>query len=929
MLVGIAGGIKDVTIGDVVAVNQVYSYDFNTVNNQSSGKNILCDYGLVQRAKAEARKTDWLQRLPESSDQTPHVFVAPIASVDKVIRSSQSEEFRLLRANNRDAILVEMEGFGFLSAASAYSDVKALIIRGISDLIDYKSDYDFVTESRRQEKAAHHASAFAFEVLAKTKIDTSPTISIQSPKIFPNIKTNIKILLLAANSKSTNRLMLDEKAREIHKNFRLSGNRDRLVLHEKWAVRTRDIRRAILETSPQIIHFLGSDIENEGLVLENEMGEVNTLSEKNLIDIFKLFVGQITCVVLDGCSSEVQAETIVQYVDYVISISTRVNLRAVTAFLTSFYNALITVQSVETAYSLGCNAIDLEGITEGLRPVLKRRPYLELRQYEQQLQQYEESFLESIRKEFPIANETRNQLRSIPLSFGIELDDIIASETRIEDMEVIRKYTANKIIKHHQRLAEAIIRCIRATDFQLIDIPELVRGSIWEISLPETVFRLRTKKAIFCLEIGEGKAFYNRLTTIANERDAIFLIVGNVMSDRQLPTVAPLQTIQLSGEALNEMIEVPEEQLLAWLTRFLLRQININVLPGILPYQTKGATKLFFGREDELARLVYGSQKGGIILGANRSGKTSLLQYLGTRLEGLGNQVIGPLTILGLPSFFADTWRKLGYKFSPDISLEDWSSTLKSHVSMRGNQNLSFLLDEVDQIFLKNTKQANELGWHMRALQNEGYCKFYLAGHKSLREAVVVEGGPFRNFAEEIILTGLNETDAIGLIQKPMESLGFSISEGQAYRIYLGTDGVAVLIQEFCIKLLGIIRQNSLIQDSDIEKVETLPSFLDIVFEHYKYAQTWESMTITILAAMSGQIDRKQLTHFFSKRGINLEREKLDSTLNFLVQFGVLKEFELGRFKLASSYLTKAINVREPQSLLEAELLKYKPDGVQ
>jgi nucleoside phosphorylase len=69
-----------------------------------------------------------------------------------------------------DAIAVEMERFGFLSAAFAYPELRAIVIRGISDLIEGKNDDSVEPEEVRQEKASHHASAFTFEILAKFRI---------------------------------------------------------------------------------------------------------------------------------------------------------------------------------------------------------------------------------------------------------------------------------------------------------------------------------------------------------------------------------------------------------------------------------------------------------------------------------------------------------------------------------------------------------------------------------------------------------------------------------------------------------------------------------------------------------------------------------------------------------------------------------------
>jgi RNA polymerase sigma factor (sigma-70 family) len=57
-----------------------------------------------------------------------------------------------------------MEGRGFLQAAHANPNISALIVRGISDLLTDKSRTD---RAGYQERAAEHASAFAFEILAR------------------------------------------------------------------------------------------------------------------------------------------------------------------------------------------------------------------------------------------------------------------------------------------------------------------------------------------------------------------------------------------------------------------------------------------------------------------------------------------------------------------------------------------------------------------------------------------------------------------------------------------------------------------------------------------------------------------------------------------------------------------------------------------
>jgi len=169
LFVGVAGGIKDVKVGDVVAATKVYRYESGKVGDQFFPRPDVrqSSYGLVQRAKQEAGKTDWLQQLTICPPLQPCVFVAPIAAGEKVVASKDSDVFNFIRESYDDAIAVEMEGFGFLSAASAYPDIKAIVVRGISDLIERKNDDSVEPEQVRQEKAARHASAFAFTLLAK------------------------------------------------------------------------------------------------------------------------------------------------------------------------------------------------------------------------------------------------------------------------------------------------------------------------------------------------------------------------------------------------------------------------------------------------------------------------------------------------------------------------------------------------------------------------------------------------------------------------------------------------------------------------------------------------------------------------------------------------------------------------------------------
>ncbi len=83
--------------------------------------------------------------------------------------STSSSEWQLLKTSYNDALAVETEGYGFFQTVHANPQVEAFTVRGISDLIDNKSETD---AAHLQEIAACHASAFVFEILAKLGMES-------------------------------------------------------------------------------------------------------------------------------------------------------------------------------------------------------------------------------------------------------------------------------------------------------------------------------------------------------------------------------------------------------------------------------------------------------------------------------------------------------------------------------------------------------------------------------------------------------------------------------------------------------------------------------------------------------------------------------------------------------------------------------------
>jgi len=205
-----------------------------------------------------------------------------------------------------------------------------------------------------------------------------------SPNFLPN-ESKRTILLMAANPKSTQKLRLDEEVREIEAGLQRAKQRDRFILETRWAVRSRDMQRALLDLKPQIIHFSGhgegkaetqqqSSFDwEEGLYLEDETGRAKLINTEALAALFSLFADRVECVILNACYSEAQAKAITQYIPYAIGMKKAIGDKAAIEFAIAFYDALGAGESIEFAYKLGCIAIQMEGIPEHLTPILKSK----------------------------------------------------------------------------------------------------------------------------------------------------------------------------------------------------------------------------------------------------------------------------------------------------------------------------------------------------------------------------------------------------------------------------------------------------------------------------------------------------------------------------------------------------------------------------
>lgn len=170
VMFGIAGGVKDVGIGDVVASRKVYWVEGGKDAERFKPRPDFAPVSpsLVQLAKAVASENNWMERAKcaggawNENGRNPDAFVGPIVVGEKVVANERGPVATLIAESYSDSIAVDMEDVGALRGGTVSERAKVIAVRGISDLLSKKEEAD---SEGSQPLAAANGAAFLFEML--------------------------------------------------------------------------------------------------------------------------------------------------------------------------------------------------------------------------------------------------------------------------------------------------------------------------------------------------------------------------------------------------------------------------------------------------------------------------------------------------------------------------------------------------------------------------------------------------------------------------------------------------------------------------------------------------------------------------------------------------------------------------------------------
>ncbi len=201
-------------------------------------------------------------------------------------------------------------------------------------------------------------------ITSATKIDRADVGECASVVAVVILGSNkVKILFLAANPVDVvTRLRVEQELREIREKIHLGPQGNQIELVSESAIRAGDLQAALLRHQPDIVHFSGHCSKTSGIVLEDENGNSKVVSRKALSNLFGILKANIRVVVLNACYAMDQAKALTRTIDCAIGMNDAIEDRAALIFAAHFYQSLAFGCSVEEAFKLAQNQLEIEGI---------------------------------------------------------------------------------------------------------------------------------------------------------------------------------------------------------------------------------------------------------------------------------------------------------------------------------------------------------------------------------------------------------------------------------------------------------------------------------------------------------------------------------------------------------------------------------------
>lgn len=185
----------------------------------------------------------------------------------------------------------------------------------------------------------------------------------------------LTIVLASASPVDATQLRVDKEFPQIIGKLRGSRHRDRLKVVQLTALRFEDLRTALMEHKPHILH-LSCHGEPDGSVLfeSSTKDGAKSVSKKQLLRLLNALGSNLRLVVFNACHSTAIARDVPPTIGLSVGMSDEIRDSSAIEFSAAFYEALAFGESVQAAFDAALASLDDDDDVPELFPTAQQDP---------------------------------------------------------------------------------------------------------------------------------------------------------------------------------------------------------------------------------------------------------------------------------------------------------------------------------------------------------------------------------------------------------------------------------------------------------------------------------------------------------------------------------------------------------------------------
>ncbi|MCP3962171.1 MAG: hypothetical protein GY719_30380 [bacterium] len=333
------------------------------------------------------------------------------------------------------------------------------------------------------------------------------------------------------------------------------------------------------------------------------------------------------------------------------------------------------------------------------------------------------------------------------------------------------------------------------------------------------------------------------------------------------------------------------------------RLIRLRIGIGRLnPYTTEKPVErleMFFGRADEVDKILSRPGTDYMVVGSRRIGKSSLLKYL-EKITAKSEErapIYLDCSSIGDPDIFA---KALAGKINPRrvsrIKIGNLVQLVRASQSVKKMRYL-LLMDEVDALV---EHAAASQDWRifevLRELSNARTVQSIFTGYTVLYEAWKNLKSPLFNFVSLIYLSTLTKHSARKLVTEPMAALGVTFKSRRTVKEIINeTGGHPSFLQFFCSSLVEVLdsKKDLVITGEERQQVRSRDDYYAVLLQPFQLDDNFSALEkLIVLHLTKSNIDTFEVTPLIEsleESGLALGAEVVVEALQNLVITGLLR----------------------------------------